>query len=31
MKIERVELHHVDMPLAHPFETSFGRDGLVSW
>lgn len=26
MKIERVELHHVDMPLAHPFETSFGRE-----
>jgi O-succinylbenzoate synthase len=26
MKIERVELHDVDMPLAHPFETSFGRE-----
>ncbi len=26
MKIERIELHHVDMPLAHPFETSFGRE-----
>ncbi len=26
MKIERVELHNVDMPLAHPFETSFGRE-----
>jgi O-succinylbenzoate synthase len=26
MKIERVELHHVDMPLVHPFETSFGRE-----
>jgi O-succinylbenzoate synthase len=26
MKIERVELHHIDMPLAHPFETSFGRE-----
>jgi O-succinylbenzoate synthase len=26
MKIERVELHHVEMPLVHPFETSFGRE-----
>ena len=26
MQIERVELHYVDMPLAHPFETSFGRE-----
>ena len=26
MKIERVELHHVDMPLVHPFETSFSRE-----
>ena len=26
MKIERVELHYVDMPLVHPFETSFGRE-----
>ncbi len=26
MKIERIELHHIDMPLVHPFETSFGRD-----
>ena len=26
MKIERVELHHIDMPLAHPFETSFARE-----
>ena len=26
MKIERIELHHVDLPLAHPFETSFGRE-----
>lgn len=24
MIIERVELHHISMPLAHPFETSFG-------
>ena len=26
MKIERVELHHVEMPLVHPFETSFERE-----
>ena len=26
MRIERVELHYVDMPLVHPFETSFGRE-----
>ena len=26
MKIERVELHLIDMPLAHAFETSFGRE-----
>lgn len=26
MRIKRVELHHIDMPLTHPFETSFGRD-----
>ena len=26
MKIERIELHHVEMPLVHPFETSFGRE-----
>jgi O-succinylbenzoate synthase len=26
MKIERVELHHVELPLVHPFETSFGRE-----
>jgi O-succinylbenzoate synthase len=26
MKIERVELHHIDLPLAHPFEASFGRE-----
>jgi O-succinylbenzoate synthase len=26
MKIERIELHHIDLPLAHPFETSFGRE-----
>ncbi len=26
MKIELIELHHLDMPLVHPFETSFGRD-----
>ena len=26
MKIECIELHHVDMPLVHPFETSFERE-----
>ena len=26
MRIERIELHHVDQPLVHPFETSFGRE-----
>jgi len=26
MNIESIELHHVDMPLVHPFETSFGRE-----
>ena len=26
MKIERVVLHHVKMPLVHPFETSFSRE-----
>ena len=26
MKIERVELHHIELPLVHPFETSFGRE-----
>ncbi|MBN1953515.1 MAG: o-succinylbenzoate synthase [Anaerolineae bacterium] len=25
-KIERIELHHIDLPLVHPFETSFGRE-----
>ncbi len=25
MKIERIELHHIELPLVHPFETSFGR------
>ena len=24
MKIDRIELHHISMPLVHPFETSFG-------
>ena len=24
LSIERVTLHHIEMPLAHPFETSFG-------
>jgi O-succinylbenzoate synthase len=26
MKIERIELHYIDLPLVHPFETSFGRE-----
>jgi O-succinylbenzoate synthase len=26
MKIDRVELHHIDLPLAHAFETSFSRE-----
>ena len=26
MKIERIELHHIALPLVHPFETSFGRE-----
>ncbi|HIQ02706.1 MAG TPA: o-succinylbenzoate synthase, partial [Anaerolineales bacterium] len=26
MRIERVDLHHIELPLAHPFETSFGRE-----
>jgi O-succinylbenzoate synthase len=26
MRIERVELHHIELELAHPFETSFGRE-----
>jgi O-succinylbenzoate synthase len=26
MKIERIELHYVEMELVHPFETSFGRE-----
>lgn len=26
MKIERVELHHIELPYVHPFETSFGRE-----
>ncbi|MEE8392201.1 MAG: o-succinylbenzoate synthase [Anaerolineae bacterium] len=25
MKIERIELHHIELPYVHPFETSFGR------
>ncbi|RME41254.1 MAG: o-succinylbenzoate synthase, partial [Caldilineae bacterium] len=24
MKIERIELHHIQLPLVHPFQTSFG-------
>ena len=30
MRIERVELHHVEMELVHPFETSFGRQATRS-
>jgi O-succinylbenzoate synthase len=26
VKIERIELHHINLPLVHPFETSFGRE-----
>jgi O-succinylbenzoate synthase len=26
MKIERITLYHLDMPLAHPFQTSFGLE-----
>jgi O-succinylbenzoate synthase len=26
MKIERIELHHINMPLVHPFRTSFGLE-----
>jgi len=26
MQIERIELHHIALPLVHPFETSFGRE-----
>jgi O-succinylbenzoate synthase len=26
VKIERIEMHHIDLPLVHPFETSFGRE-----
>jgi O-succinylbenzoate synthase len=26
MRIERVECHHIELPLVHPFETSFGRE-----
>jgi len=25
MKIERIELYHIEIPLVHPFQTSFGR------
>ena len=25
MKIDRIELHHIQLPLVHPFQTSFGR------
>lgn len=26
MIIERIELHHIELPYVHPFETSFGRE-----
>jgi O-succinylbenzoate synthase len=26
MRIESIELHHIELTLAHPFETSFGRE-----
>jgi len=26
MRIERIEIRHVELPLVHPFETSFGRE-----
>jgi O-succinylbenzoate synthase len=26
VRIEQVELHHIELPLVHPFETSFGRE-----
>lgn len=26
MKIDRIELHHISMPLVHPFQTSFGLE-----
>jgi O-succinylbenzoate synthase len=26
MKVEEITLHHIDLPLVHPFETSFGRE-----
>ena len=26
MKIDRIELHRVSIPLVRPFETSFGRE-----
>jgi O-succinylbenzoate synthase len=29
MRIEQIELHHVALPLIHPFETSFGREASV--
>lgn len=28
MKIERIELHYISMPLVHPFRTSFGRETM---
>jgi O-succinylbenzoate synthase len=28
MRVEQIELRHVELPLVHPFETSFGREEL---
>ena len=26
MKIDCIEMHHLELPFVHPFETSFGRE-----
>ncbi len=26
MRIEQIEIRHLELPLVHPFETSFGRE-----
>ena len=31
MKIERIELREIRMPLLHAFETSFGRTSMRRW
>ncbi len=28
MKVEKIELHHIEMPLVHPFRTSFGVETI---